>query len=109
MHYDRWQELISTLRKQGRIIEENKREEGIKKFEEVIVEIPKMGRIKLELLIKPRLINTVTHYSNRVGGSVDVEPQYSKDETVTVFNVYRWDDSVGNWQGIDPQAFAGMS
>lgn len=101
MRIERWEELKEQMRSTKMVVDEEIIHEDQKTTEVLVVETP-LGKIKFEFTVKPRFLGTTTRYSNRIGGSIDVKPQYSQDETVTVFDVYQWNDSGNRWETMDP-------
>ncbi len=109
MDQERWENLIAiTEEKFGikdRRTEENflgEREDGstIKEEKEIIEFESPMGRIKLERIVKPKVIDKKTLYSKRIGGNIDVEYVYSPDEITCQLKAYKLDDDKNQWVEI---------
>ena len=60
-----------------------------------------LGRVELEFTHKPRLLDTKTLYSNRIGSDVKVERVYSKDEFANTLKAYLFDQATGDWGQIE--------
>lgn len=58
------------------------------------------GRIKLEWITQPRILDKKTLGSKRMGSQAAVTYVYSEDEFVHKFNVYRYDVAEGTWQPV---------
>ncbi len=101
MTEQRWQELIERLRAQKWILEEDTVQNDQTTIQTVIAH-PPSGRVQLVFTIKPKYLGTNTTFTRRAGASVIVRPTYSADETVTVFELYRWVND--DWQRIEDSA-----
>lgn len=64
-----------------------------------------LGRVELEFTHKPRLLDTKTTYSNRIGSDVKVEKVYSEDEFANTLKAYRFDKEADDWMEFDSSAF----
>lgn len=100
MTLERWDQLRQQLQNANLIESEDQSEEDGVTTQTVISRSPK-GRIKLEFIIKPKFLGMQTTYTRRIGAAVTVKPQYSNDETVTIFHLYEWIDE--EWVGMDEQ------
>lgn len=78
--------------------------------EEEIADIPRskvewlifngpLGRIKIEHITKPVVLDKKTTYSKRIGDTAAVEYVYSEDEYSQTFKAYVWKDN--DWAEID--------
>jgi len=103
MHADRWQELKEKMRSQKMVIEEEVIHHDEKTTELMVVQTT-LGKLKFEFTEKPRFLGTKTQFSNRIGSTVDVIPEYSKSDTVTILDVFRWNDAGNRWDRLDPAA-----
>lgn len=107
MNQEKWEDLKAMIKNKFSIkdnkIEETdlgEKEDGTKIIEnkEIIEFESPLGRIKLERITKPRIIDKKTLYSRRIGGNIKVEYVYSPDETVDQLKAYKWDKN--NWVEI---------
>ncbi|PIR05858.1 hypothetical protein COV56_00575 [Candidatus Kuenenbacteria bacterium CG11_big_fil_rev_8_21_14_0_20_37_9] len=64
-----------------------------------------IGRMKIEFIEKPRVLDEKTFYSNRVGSHVNVEKVYDKKDKVCYFNAYKWDEASEGWEQINADFF----
>ena len=101
MNPDKWPEIkekiLSTFQVLNQEILENADEREVK---EVIEFEGPLGRIKLEWLKKPKLLDKKTQYSNRIGGKVSVDYVFSEDEFTYTMIVYKWDVALEDWQQL---------
>lgn len=63
------------------------------------------GRMKLELLKKPKLEEKKYHYSHRQGTAARVEYKFSEKEMVYSLKAYKWNETDENWREIDSSSF----
>jgi len=56
-----------------------------------------LGKMRLEFITKPKVLDKKTLYSGRIGGDVKVDYIYSEDEMVYVFKAYKWDEVQDDW------------
>ena len=101
MTQERFDRLIEQFERSGKVKSKENRSENSQTTSVVIVDSPS-GEIKLEFTVKPKFLGMKTSYTKRIGSSVAVQPRYSTDEFVTVFEVYRKDGSSGEWLRMDP-------
>ena len=106
MHPDKWPETKDKIRNSFEVISEDRTEdEDRHESAEVIIFDSPMGRIKLEWLTRPKVLDTKTHYSNRIGGDVSTEVVYSEDEVTHTLKAYRWDDAGNDFVEINSDSF----
>jgi hypothetical protein len=103
MNIDRWKDTLDIIREKFEI-----EDEGVLESEEYggsktdyIIFIGPLGKMKLELVSKPKILDRKTHYSNRIGSEVDVEYVYSDTEMTSQLMVARWSDLDQNWLPLD--------
>lgn len=60
-----------------------------------------LGRMKLEYITKPVLLDKKTHGSRRIGGDTSVEYIYSETEFTHQLRAYVWNDEQDDWVEID--------
>jgi len=65
-----------------------------------------LGRMKVEFVVKPVLLDKKTTYSRRGGSDTGVEYVYSKDEKKYTLMAYSWDDGENDWTEIDANNFS---
>jgi hypothetical protein len=64
-----------------------------------------MGRMRLEFVVKPQVMDKKTTYSNRIGSETKVDYVYSETEKSEQLIAYKWDDDSGEWAEIEAKAF----
>ncbi|MEA2088957.1 MAG: hypothetical protein U9O55_03920 [Patescibacteria group bacterium] len=114
MYYDKWQNIIAMVEEKFGILDKKEKQEEIGKdvnsndvFEksEIIEFKGPLGKIKLELITRPIVLEKKTNFSRRIGGDVGVEYIYSDSEEVSKFKAYKWSDEQNDWTEIDADMF----
>ncbi|MFH0950990.1 MAG: hypothetical protein V1765_00765 [bacterium] len=107
MQPDRWHDLLDQVREKFKVEDEGKEhseEYGGSQLEFVIFDGP-LGRVKLEFITKPKVVDKKLTYSNRIGSDVEIDYIYSQTEKVHQFLLYRWDEAAEGWQPLDQSQF----
>lgn len=91
---------IDNCRTEEEEIDRTSDGEVIKAKKEIIEFTGPLGKIKVERITKPRVIDKKTLYTRRIGGKVAVDYVYSDEETVSQIKFYKKNES-GEWQEID--------
>lgn len=102
MTEERWQQIKDLIRKKFEVLSEEKRKEENKEIETVEFQGP-LGKMKLEWIIKPKVLEIRTsHAAKRAGGAAGkIEPVLSKTEKVNYLKAYVFED--GEWVEISPE------
>jgi len=96
---EKWQDIVGKVKDNFTVAEHNKShldEEGGIDIEYIIFTGP-LGRIKLEYLVKPVVLDKKTLYSRRIGAETKVEYVYSQEEKNYKLKVYKWDEGRDDW------------
>ena len=64
-----------------------------------------MGKMRLEFVTKPVVLDKKTIYSNRIGSETKVDYVYSTTEKNQQLMVYKWDDDSGEWIEVNSNMF----
>jgi len=114
MHLEKWKDIkglikdkfeVTDEREEGELIgEDTNGDEAIEK-KEIIEFIGPLGRMKLELMTRPIVMEKKTNFSRRIGGDVGVKYIYSDSEKTTKFQAFKWDDDRGDWLEIEAGMF----
>ncbi len=114
MKQDKWEEIKNTIKDKFEILEEKieplEMKIGVDKKiktgnKEIIVFISPIGKIKLEYIVKPVIIDKKELYSKRAGTSARTEYTFSDTEFVRRMEAFKYQDSNDNWQKIDANSF----
>ncbi len=64
-----------------------------------------IGRMRLEFISKPIVIDKKTKYSKRIGSETQVDYIYSTEEKSYKIAAYKWNDYENDWEEIDGAMF----
>jgi len=104
---EKWENLINNIKDEFEVEEhknEHLDEHGGSDIEFIIFKGP-LGRMKLEFITKPLILDKKTTYSRRIGSETAIEYIYSEDEKTHKLMAYKWDDFQNDWAEIDPNSF----
>jgi len=107
MTVEKWKDIVGKI-KDSFVVED----EGDEHFDErggvdiefIIFEGP-LGRMRLEFVSKPVVIDKKTIYSNRIGSETKVDYIYSADERTTKLAAYKWNEDQDDWVEIEAGMF----
>ncbi len=106
MNIEKWQEIKNKIKDSFKVEEEEKthaEEAGGIDSEYLIFQGP-LGRMKLEFISKPVVLDKKTKYSKRIGSLTTVEYVYG-EEKVNKLHVYKWDEGQNDWLEIEAKNF----
>ncbi len=107
MHPDRWLEIKKKVIDSFELFNEfTQKDEEIRQETEILEFNGPAGKMRVEWITRPKVLDKKTNYSNRIGGSVSVAYIYSPDEFTHTFKVYRWDEPSESWNEMDASAFS---
>jgi len=105
---DKWLQIVDRVKDKFKIEEEDARqdtrEDGSWERREWIIFTGPLGRMKIERLIRPMIMNEQRIYSKRQGTAANVVYEYSDTETTSALRVYR--DVAGTWETMDAKIFS---
>ena len=107
MHLDRWKDILGQIKENFSVLEHQtlaSEERGGVTTEYIVFEGP-LGKMKLEFITKPKVIDKKTTYSNRIGSEVNVDYIYSPSEKVHQFFIYRWEEAEDAWRPVEADNF----
>lgn len=107
MNLDRWQEIKSQIKDKFNILDKGEdylEEEGGVTIEYIVFITP-IGKVRLEFISKPTILDKKVIYSNRVGSETKIDYIYSKNEKTEQLNAYRWDEAEEDWEEIEFKGF----
>ena len=105
---EKWEKIKGNIKDNFTIEDEGKEhvdDEGGIDVEFFVFESP-LGKVRLEFLSKPLILDKKTTYSKRIGSETKVEYVYSEDEKSYIFKAYKWEDESDDWEEIDSSSFA---
>lgn len=99
MNPEKWEDLKFQIKKQFGIDNEGEETQEGEKETKWIEFNGATGKMRLEYVTKPRVLDVKTIYSKRAGTSANiVKPVVSEDEKVQYLKVYVWKND--NWEEI---------
>jgi len=104
---EKWKKIIGNVKDNFKVDDEGTThmdEEGGIDIEYVEFKGP-LGRMRLEYVIRPVVLDKKTTYSKRIGSETAVEYVYSEDEKSHSLIAYKWDEGKDEWTEIDGSAF----
>jgi len=107
MSPEKWENTINNIKDNFEVEEHGKRYEdemGGTDIEFIIFKGP-LGRMKLEFISKPVVLDKKTTYSRRIGADTKVDYVYSEDEKSYKLKAHKWDEGSGEWMEMDAKAF----
>lgn len=100
MNEARWDEIKTLVKNKFELEKEEMVKEEEKEIDRLIFQGP-LGRMKLDWVTKPRVVDIKTTGSAKRGGGTaqKIEKVYSKDESVTYLKAYA--EKEGTWVEIE--------
>ena len=72
---------------------------------EYIVFAGPLGKMRLEYVEKPIIVDKKTTYSKRIGSGTTVDYIYDQKEKSAMMSAYKWDEVTGEWMEINAANF----
>lgn len=106
MDQEKWDNLKGLIKEKFEILAENQGELNDRpgKCQEIEFKGP-LGKMKVQRLITPRVVDKKTLYSRRIGSDVKVDYVYDKQTMIDRLKVYKWDETKEDWLEITTQDF----
>ena len=113
MTEERWKKIIDKVEQKFGIIkryqedflvDETSQSEKIYGKKDIILFKSPLGKIKLELIKKPRVLDRKVLHSKRIGGRVAMNYVYSKEDFVSRLEIYK-ENEKGEWEIVMPNSF----
>jgi len=104
---EKWQNLVEDIKDKFAVEEQGQEhldEQGGTDIEFIIFKGP-LGRMKLEFITKPVVLDKKTIYSQRIGSQTNVEYVYSQDEKTHRLMAYKWDENQEDWLEIEAKSY----
>ena len=105
---ERWKDIIGNIKDNFKEVEEGHNhvdEEGGVDIE-FIEFLGPLGKMRLEFVVKPVVVDKKTTYSNRIGSDTKIDYIYSQEEKSYQLMAYKWDESQCDWVEIEAGSFA---
>lgn len=102
MKQERWEQVKNLIKKKFKVLSETKTKEEEKEIESIEFLVP-LGKLKLEWVQKPKVLDVKTSHSAKRAHATarKIEQVLSKTEKVSYLKAYIWKE--GNWVEISPE------
>ncbi|MBI4812437.1 hypothetical protein HY798_03305 [Candidatus Falkowbacteria bacterium] len=107
MTIEKWRDTLGNIKDNFEVEDEGSEhleEEGGVDVEYIVFKGP-LGRMRLEFVTKPVLLDKKTIYSKRIGSETKVEYVYG-DEKSSKLVAYKWDEESGEWAEMAAKNFS---
>ncbi|MFH1744553.1 MAG: hypothetical protein ABH881_00065 [bacterium] len=107
MQEEKWKNIVGNIKDNFEVEEHNTEhieEEGGVDIEYIIFRGP-LGRIRMEYISKPIVLDRKTTYSNRIGSGTKIDYVYSSDERSQKLETYKWDENEEKWVEMEAKNF----
>jgi hypothetical protein len=107
MTKDKWTMILGNILDNFQVLEHEKEfieEEGGIDLEYIVFMGP-LGKMRLEFIEKPIVLDKKTNYSNRIGSDTGVEYVYSDTEKSSRLEAYKWSDDADDWVEMEAGKF----
>lgn len=107
MTREKWQNIIGNIKDNFLVEEEGKKREeemGGINIEFIIFKGP-LGRIKLELISKPIILDKKIIYSRRIGSETKVDYVYGEEKSLKL-KAYKWNANQDDWVEMEAGMFS---
>jgi hypothetical protein len=100
---EKWQSIVGNIKDNFKMEDEGKshiEDEGGADIEYIVFAGP-LGRMRLEFVSKPVILDKKTTFSKRIGSETQIDYVYSETEKTHTLIVYKWSDEKADWVEID--------
>lgn len=107
MTKDKWLLIVGNIKDNFEVLENEKEtieDEGGIEVEYIVFNGP-LGKIRLEFIEKPVVLDKKTTYSRRIGSETKIDYIYSDSEKSSQLLAFKWDDNQDEWIEIDSVNF----
>ena len=107
MNLEKWTNVVGQIKDNFEVLDQGQEhldEEGGIDIEFIIFNGP-LGKMRLEFVSKPVILDKKTNYSRRIGSETAVNYIYSEDEKSCQLIAYKWDESQNDWMEIENNMF----
>jgi hypothetical protein len=107
MTQERWKDILGRIKDNFPVLEEGKEEleeDGGAHVEFIVFNGP-MGKMRLEFISRPVVLDKKTIYSKRIGSETKVEYVYSENERNYKLAVYKWNEDNEDWSEMESKKF----
>lgn len=108
MDIDRWKNTLDHIKENFKIDDQGSEhidEEGGIDIDYIVFDGP-LGRMRLEYVSRPVILDKKTTYSKRIGSETKIDYIYSETERSQQLIAYKWDEAEDDWVEMDGKMFA---
>jgi len=105
---EKWKDIAGNIKDKFEVEDEGKihlDDEGGVDIEFIEFTSP-LGKMRLEFVSRPVVLDKKTIYSKRIGSETKVDYVYSEEEKSHQLIAYKWDDDQDDWVEVEAGAFA---
>lgn len=109
MTKEKWQDILANIKDKFEVEDkgsEHLDDEGGVDIEYIVFQGP-VGKMRLEYVTKPVVLDRKTTYSKRIGSETKVDYIYSETEKSERMTAYKWDEDDEEWVEMDAGALVG--
>lgn len=104
MTLEKWLEIKEKIKQEMEdVLESVETDEERRKTTEILEFRSPLGKMRIEWITRPKVLDKQTHFSRRIGSDVKVDYVYSEDEFTYTFKVYR--EVAGDWEELKGGSF----
>jgi len=107
MNQEKWVKITNNIKDNFKLEDEGEQhldDEGGVDIKFVVFNGP-LGKIRLEYIVKPVILDKKTTYSRRIGSETKVDYVYSEEDKSHQMIAYKWSDENDDWMEMDASAF----
>lgn len=107
MTKEKWQTILGNIKDNFEVEDEGGEhvdDEGGVDIEFIIFKGP-LGRMRLEFVSRPAIVDKKTTYSKRIGSETKVDYIYSDTEKAEILTAYKWDEGIEEWVEMEAGMF----
>ncbi len=104
---EKWEQIVGNIKDNFKVEDSGKEffeDDGGVEVEYIIFDGP-LGKMKLEFIAKPVVLDRKTKYSNRFGAETIIDYVYSNEEKSHKLKAYKWDSALSDWSEIEAKKF----
>ncbi|MBU4217186.1 hypothetical protein L6270_05155 [Candidatus Parcubacteria bacterium] len=108
MDIERWKDTTSHIKDTFEVEDEGSEhidEEGGIDVDYIVFAGP-LGKMRLEYVSRPAILDKKTTYSNRIGSETKIDYTYSKTDRSQQMMAYKWDEGLDDWVEMESKMFA---
>lgn len=103
----KWQEVVGNIKDNFKVEasgQEHFEDDGGTEIEFIVFNGP-LGRMKLEFISRPVILDKKTKYSKRLGATTVIDYVYSQEEKSHKLKAYKWDEALNDWLEMEAKKF----